>query len=137
MARAQGTVLKKGVEPSQITIGKLLSISAVEISADTEDVTTLDSPDGYREHEVTLLDAGEVKITGKMDAKDQGQAALLSALNSRTQDTYEISYPTGDKWSFTASVVKLAMAEAEPKGTLRFEASLKISGKPAFTAATT
>ena len=58
--RSLGTKLMKGTT----AIAGLTSIGGIEITADTTDVTTLDSEGGYREFIGTFKDGGEVPIEG-------------------------------------------------------------------------
>ena len=71
VTRALGTTLSKGTVPT--LIGGLTSIGGIEITADTADVTTLDSVGGYREFKGTFKDAGEVPIEGFFDHTAAGQ----------------------------------------------------------------
>ena len=56
--RSLGTKLTKG----SVDISGLTSIGGIEITAETIDVTTLDSDGGYREFIGGFKDAGEVPI---------------------------------------------------------------------------
>ena len=57
---ALGTKLKKG----QNYVAELTEISGIDMSADTIDVTTLNSTSGFREFVAGLKDGGEVGISG-------------------------------------------------------------------------
>ena len=63
--KAQGTKLKIGAN----SIAELTSIGGLSLSADTIDVTTLDS-DGYREFIQGMKDGGEVSISGYFNPAD-------------------------------------------------------------------
>ena len=58
--RSLGTVLK--IEETKV--GGLTEIGGIELSADTLDITTLDSEGGYREFVGGFKDAGEVSLSG-------------------------------------------------------------------------
>jgi len=64
--RALGTKFNigKGPTPAPVPVGNLSSIGGLELSADTIDVTTLDSTGGYREFIAGFKDAGEVALEG-------------------------------------------------------------------------
>ena len=132
---ALGTKLKIGTN----AVAGLTSIGGLEVSADTIDVTTLDSVDGYREYIGGLKDAGEVAISGFFDQTDTtGQQALLTALESGAETAMSIVFPEaiGYTWSFNAIVTKFATG-AELEDAVTFESTLKVSGKPTLAASGT
>lgn len=131
---AFGAKLSKGTT-TPVYIGDLTSIGSPKLTQAAIDVTTHDSADGYREYVGGLKDAGEIAIQGNHDGKDAGQQALPTALAAGTVDDYTIEFPTGDKWQFKALVTEYQMGAATTDGHLTFSATLKISGKPTFTAA--
>ena len=123
-----GTTIVKGAQ----NIGVLTSINAPEVSADTIDITTLDTSDGYRSFIQGLRDGGEISISGYFDSADAGQVALKTALDAGTVDAYTITFPAtiGATWTFSGIVTKFKTGEATLEDPLGFEATLKISGKP-------
>ena len=122
-----GTVLKKGVT----TIGELTEIGGVDISADTIDVTTLASADGYREFIQGLRDGGEISMSGFFYPGDAGQSALLTALNTGTADSYTIEFPVSMGATWTVSGIVTAYSTGSSLGdAVTFEATLKVTGKP-------
>lgn len=125
--RALGTTLSKGAT----LIGGLTEISGVDMSADTIDVTTLDSTGGYREFLAGFKDAGEVSVSGFFVPGDAGQVALNTAFGSGASDTYVITFPAsmGATWTFTALVTKLTTG-ATIEDPVSFEATLKVSSAP-------
>ena len=62
--KGMGTKFNIGAEGSKKTVAELTEIGGMELSADTIEVTTLDSTDGYREFMQGLKDAGEVSLSG-------------------------------------------------------------------------
>ena len=82
--RSVGTTLKIGAESATTKVGGLTSIGGIEVSADTVDVTSLDTTGGYKEYLAGFKDAGEVSLEGYLDDADDGQAAVYAALNSGT-----------------------------------------------------
>ena len=103
--RALGTTLSKG----GTLIAGLTEISGVDMSADTIDVTTLDSTGGYRDFISGFKDAGEIGLSGFFVPGEAGQAALITAFNSGASDTFVITFPTsmGYTWTFTGIITKI------------------------------
>lgn len=130
---SSGTTLKIGTN----TIAHLSSIGGVSLSAETIDVTALDTTDGYRKHIASFKDGGEVPVSGFFDFEDEGQQALYTAFNAETTDSYTIEFPAaiGAKWTFSA-VVSNFETSAEVGNAVSFSATLKISGKPVLSATT-
>lgn len=129
--RALGTVLKKGNQK----IGGLTSIGGIEITADTIDVTTLDSDGGYRESIGAFKDAGEVSLEGFFRPDDAGQLAMQDSLDEGQPEEYTIEFPTTPvaTWTFKGVVTTFKVGDAEVDGTVSFGATIKISGKPVLT----
>lgn len=126
--RALGTKLKKGEQ----IIGGLTSIGGIEITADTMDVTTLESDGGYKEFIGTFKDAGEVSLEGYFRPEDEGQLAMQNALDEGQPEEYTIEFPTTPKatWKFKGVVTGFKVGDAEVEGAIAFGATIKISGKP-------
>lgn len=130
---AMGTMLKKGTN----AIAELTSIAGLELSADSIEVTTMDSPNSYRQFVGGLRDAGEVSISGSFNAT--AHSPLLTDFEAGTSASYTIEFPdrlttSGTKWTFTAIVTGYSTG-AELEDLVSFEATLKVSGKPTLTAA--
>jgi len=132
--KAFGTLLKVGTSPSQKTIGELTSIKGLSLEADTIDVTTMGSTDGYREYIGGLKDAGEVEVEGFAKFTDAGQAELLTLFNSGAVTDFEITFPTttNTKWAFKGIVTGLEW-EAGLEDAISFNATIKVSGEPTLT----
>lgn len=126
--RAIGTVLKKGDQK----IGGLTSIGGIEITADTMDVTTLDSDGGYKEFIGTFKDAGEVALEGFFRPEDGGQLSMQQSLEEGQPEDFTIEFPTIPKanWKFKGVVTGFKVGDAEVDGTIAFGATIKVSGKP-------
>lgn len=126
---AFGTKLLQGVTE----VCKLTSIGGVEITADTIDVTSHCSADGYREFIQALKDGGEISFSGFFKPDDNGQNGLLTALNNGTVDSYSIEFPAnlGAEWTFDAIVTGFNTG-AELEEAVSFEGTLKITGKPSL-----
>lgn len=130
--RSLGTKLTKGAED----IGGLTSIGGIEITADTIDVTTLESDGGYREFIGTFKDGGEVPIEGFFDpSTESGQVALQASLDTGLAEGYKIVFPTTPKaeWAFQGVVTGFKVGDVDVDGTINFGATIKVSGKPNLT----
>ena len=127
-----GTKIKLG----ENAIANLTEISGLEISADTIDVTTLDSADGYREFIGGLKDGGEVGISGFFDpTTGKGQAEFFTALENGEVNPFTIEFPSsiGKKWSFKGIVTAFTTG-VSLEDPLSFEGSIKVTGKPKLEA---
>lgn len=128
--RAVGTKLKIGTN----SIAEITSIGGLELSADTIDVTSLDSDGGYREFIGGFKDAGEVSISGFFNPSDtNGQMALYNSFESGTTLDYTILFPSalGAEWQFKGVVTGFTTG-AELEEAVSFEGTIKVSGKPSL-----
>ena len=125
--RAVGTKLQIGAN----YIAELSKIGGLELSADTIDVTSLDSNGGYRTFIGGFKDAGEVSIEGFFNPGDVGQTAVYNAFQAGTNDNYTILFPSafGASWVFTG-VVTAFKTSADLEEAIGFEATIKVSGSP-------
>lgn len=109
------------------------AINGIELSVETVDVTTHDSPDSYKETIAGLIEAGDVSIEGFFKQGDSnGQLAMLTDLNARTPRTASIIFPasTGTTWSFAGLITALKIGDAPVDGAIPFTATIKPTGKP-------
>ena len=129
--RALGTVLQIGKQ-SPKTVAGLTSIGGLELSADTIDVTTLDSDGGYREFIAGFKDAGEVSLEGYLKL-DEGQQALYTLFESGAVEDFTIQFPDNlGKWKFKGVVTGFSTS-ADLEDPLSFSATIQVSGKPQLT----
>lgn len=131
--RALGTVLQIG-KTSPITVARLSSIGGLEQSADTIDVTTLDSPGGRREFIAGFKDAGEVALEGYfVPTVGKGQKELYDLFESGEEEDFIIQFPNNmAKWEFKGIVVGFATS-ADLEDPLAFSSSIKVTGVPTLT----
>lgn len=127
VARAIGTAFKVGT----YAVGKIKSIGGLELSAETLDVTTLDSTGDYREFIRTFKDGGEVPLSGFYDKADTGQTQLKAAFDAGTAYSMSIVFPTAisANWAFNGIVTKFATG-AEVEGAVTLDCAVKVSGQP-------
>lgn len=136
--RALGTKLSKGTT-APVDIAGLTSIGGIEITADTIDVTSLDSAGGYREFIGGFKDGGEVPIEGFFNpATASGQVAMQTSLDNGLAEDYKITFPTTPKaeWAFKGVVTGFKVGDVDVDGTINFGATIKVSGKPVLTVTT-
>jgi len=129
--RALGTKLKIG-STTPVTVAGLTSIGGLELSADTIDVTTLDSDGGYREFIAGFKDAGEVSLEGYLEVETgKGQKELHALFESGDTENFVIEFPTGVNvsWEFKGIVTGFGTS-ADLEDPLSFSATIKVSGKP-------
>ena len=122
-------------ETTPITVGSLTSINGLEVSADTIDVTTLDSTDGYREFIQGFKDGGEVSVEGYLDvATGNGQKEMLDLFDSGEVKPFEIVFPAtlNAKWAFNGIVTGFSTG-ASLEDPLSFSATIKVTGRPTLT----
>ena len=129
------TKVKSGSEANDWVVGHLTSIGEIGIESEEIDVTDLDSTEDFKEYIAGTKDAGELSIAG--NTRDESVITKMYALaNSRALESWIVTYPTGATWEFNAFVKSFKDTEKTPDGILGFTASLRISGKPVFTAGT-
>lgn len=130
-SKSIGTVLKVNAK----NIGSLTSIGGIEVSKDTIDVTDLGNSTGYKEFIGSFKDGGEVSCSGFMDGADEGQAEMYTQLESEDAVACSIVFPAkiGKTWTFDAVVTKFSTS-ADLNDAIKFDATLKVSGKPTLAA---
>lgn len=128
--RSLGTTISIGATPT--LIGGLTEIGGISLSADTTDVTTLDSDGGYREFIGGFKDAGEVSLSGYFNnATGKGQAEMYTAFESGEVEDFVITFPAKMKttWTFKGVVTGFETS-ASLEDPVSFSGTIKVSGKP-------
>ena len=126
--RALGTKLQIGKD-SPVTVAGLTSIGGLDLSADTIDVTTLDSDGAYREFIAGFKDAGEVSLEGYLEL-DEGQQELYDLFESGDTEDFTILFPDNmGSWTFKGVVTGFSTS-ADLEDPLSFSCTIKVSGKP-------
>lgn len=117
------------------TVGGLTSISGIEVTAESIDVTDLANEDGFREKLPGFKDAGEVGGSGYLDGDDEGQDECYALMASGDVVDCAIEFPAkiGKTWKFKAGITKFATS-ADLEDAVTFEISLAVSGKPDLVA---
>lgn len=92
---SKGTVLKfTPAEGVETVVGRLTSIGEITADASEIDVTTLDSPGGYREIMQGWRDAGILEISGYHFKDDAGQAGFAPPMNPAPPDKLSSRFQT-------------------------------------------
>lgn len=130
-----GTKLKVGTGNAAKTVGGLTSISGIEISAETIDVTALDNATGYREKLPGFKEVGDVTLSGFLDGSDEGQNEMYTLLNSQASSDFAIEFPAaiGKTWSFTGYVAGFSTS-ADVGDAITFEATIIVTGQATLAA---
>jgi predicted secreted protein len=133
IGKSNNTKLKIGSS----VYNSITSIGGLSLSADTIDVTVLDSANGYREFIQGFRDGGEVQISGFFDPADtNGQMATLTNLNDGSVDSYSIEFTSlAYKWTFDGIVTGFSTSSAVGDA-IGWETTIKVSGKPSLAAIT-
>lgn len=137
--RTMGTTLtktKSGSESQDLRIANLTSIGEIGVESEEIDATDLDSPNNYKEFIAGSKDAGEVSLAGNI--KDESNVEKMLALaESQSVEEWTVEYPSGATWVFNAFVKSFKDGEKTTDGLASFTATLRISGKPTYTKAST
>ncbi|MEU3161409.1 phage tail tube protein [Streptomyces griseoincarnatus] len=130
-----GVQLKRGdgAEPEVFTkIADVTSLNPPNISRETLDVTSHDSPNGWMQFLGSLKDPGEV--SADVNYQPSEHDLLVSDFEDATPRNYQIVFPDADvtTWEFPAI---LTAFEPETPYDDKATASLtwKVSGKPTIT----
>lgn len=135
---ALNTVLKRGdgASPEVFTaIAELTDINGLDLKMDVVEITHLTN--AWKERKGTLLDAGEIKISGNFIPTDTTQRFATSGLGldlvNKTLRNFKLVFPDGGSttWTFTALVIAFSI-KAPLAGKLGFDATILISGLPTF-----
>lgn len=113
-------------------VAQISNISGPALAADTEDVTTHDSPGAWEESVVTILRTGEVTLEIVYDPGEETHDAstgLLSMLDARTPAGFSIEFPDETEWAFAAFVTGFEPS-APVDGALTASVTLKVTGAP-------
>jgi len=133
--RSVGTVLKIGSEASAVAVADITEIGGISLSADTIDVTSLDSDGGYKEFLPGFKDAGEVSLSGFFNPiTGKGQKELYELFESGETSAFTIEFPpeTKAKWAFKGVVTGFETS-ASLEEAASFSGTIKVSGKPTLT----
>lgn len=129
--RSIGTKLKK-TSGTPAYIADLTSIGEIGIESTEIDVTSLDSPNNFREVIGGLKDGGELAISGFVKS-EANMEDMLELADTQTVESWNIEFPSGAKWFFQGFVKIWREAESTVEGARGFTGSIRISGKPVYS----
>lgn len=119
-------------------VGSLDNIDGVAITNEKIDVTTYDSPSGFKEYILGLSDVGEIPISGYLDANDSDGQMKLEA-DARTKVVRNASIvlgSTGATWEFQGYVSEVKIGGGGVGDAIQFSANITITGVPILTVST-
>lgn len=122
-----------------INIANLGDFSGPEVSVDTIDVTTHDSPDKFNEFVPGMADGGEVTFDLVFDPALAVSATLYNAVADRVKHNfrarapgYAVATDAGGGWfAFAGFFTKFAVSNPV-KDKLGATCNIKVSGKPVW-----
>lgn len=126
--------LKSGDEQEDLKIAHLTSIGEIGIESEEIDVTDLDSDGDFKEYIAGTKDAGEVSIAGNIHDESIVEK-MMSLANSRSVESWEVTYPSGATWTFQGFIKSFKDGEKTTDGLATFSATIRISGAPTYTPA--
>ncbi|WP_017602209.1 phage tail tube protein [Nocardiopsis lucentensis] len=112
-------------------VGEATDISGPEMSRDTIEVTSHDSPDAFREWVGGLKDGGEVTFTVRYDPDLHNP--LQDDFDDEQTRNYQIRLPDvpGGIWNFSAFITNMGLS-FPMEDAMGADFTFKISGKPTF-----
>lgn len=119
-------------EAADIVIGSLTSIGEVGADADELEVTTLSTTGGYRKYIPGFKDAGEVALSGYLEA-NENQDEIITFFDSGKSLNAKIAFPSGANITFPCFVKSYKVGPAEIDSPVGFSASLRVTGSPTFS----
>lgn len=128
LSRGDGSEAEETFEP----IANVTSLSPPNISRETLDVTSHDSPNGYMEFLGGLKDPGEVSFDVNYDPSEHDK--LVEDFEKNLPVNYEVAFPDGTVWAFGA-ILTAFEPEAPYDDKLTASLTLKVTSKPAITEA--
>lgn len=133
---AFGTLLKMGDGATPVesfaTIANVMTIGGPEYTKDMLEVTSHDSPGGWKEFVGSLKDGGTLSLDINFDPANTTHVALLQSLLDESQPTnWQLVFPdpAHTTWTIPAMVQKFGTS-APHDGKLGASVDLKIAGQP-------
>jgi len=131
---AYGTQFKRGNGGSPETfavVADVRTVNGLDLSRNTDDVTTHDSPGGWMEFIGTLKDAGEISL--ELHYRPVSHDQFVADLSDAAPRNYQITVPASPvvTWSFAA--IMTGFSQGFPvDGKATCTVSYKVTGVPAF-----
>ena len=118
---------------AELTVGKLKSIGDISVEAGMIDVSTLDSVSAYKEYILGMKDGGEVPLVCEHLKTDTGQVGIRTAFSGDKLCACVVTFPDSTTAAFSAYVKSFNMGAAEVDGSIKFNATFKITGAVTIT----
>lgn len=115
-------------------IGQITGFSAVNLTSDVADVTTLASASSYEEARTTVLRSGEVVIAVAWDPDALGHPGVLTRYQNQQLSQVYIQFPNANQstWVIWGRCTAIAIT-ADTSDAVRAEFTFKTSGVGTFT----
>ena len=136
---ARGSILQMGdgaVSEAFASIAEITKLTPIALKRDSVDVSSHQSPDGYKEFIAGMRDAGEVDCEANWlptNATQNNTTGLLASFHDNLNHNFKVVLPDNLLTiGLSAHVTEFeGDLPLEKQGTLKFK--LKISGKPTFS----
>ena len=118
-------------------IAEQMKFTPPKISLGTVAVTNHQSPGNFEEFIAGKLSAGDVGMSGNFIPGDaNGQMGLYADILASTLQAFILTLPNAlAAWAFSAFVTEFAVGDLTVDGAIPFTATLKITGQPTLTTA--
>lgn len=131
---ATGTALSRSnmqSTPTFTDVANIMDITGPGISRNTIDVTSHDSPNGYREFLGGLRDGGEVTFDINFDPAEDTHSQLITDLDAADPIDYRVEFPNGATWTISGILTGFEPG-APVDDKLTASVTIKVTGKPTF-----
>lgn len=116
-------------------ITEVTDINGPSLTHQTQDVTNMDSPNGWVEKIPLLIkEAGDVTFETNLIDNDASQANMLSDFKSGTVRNWRLVYPSGTRRVSFAAMVGNISQTIPVKGAMKRPITLTITSEPVFEA---
>ena len=127
-----GTVLAYESAPAVYTpLAEVLSVTPPSINVETVETTHMGSDDGFREYIASLKDGGEVTVNLNYV---EASATLLQTLVLAGVETWRITFPGSSTFAFSGIPTAFAFDDVVIDSKIAMSLTIKVTGKPTFTA---
>jgi len=110
---------------------QVVNIPFPEVNTDEVERTHLQSPDRYREFVKGWRDGGEIQIDLRFTEASYAAALALAELDDNID--FQIDFPSGASIEFEG-FVKVVGGSKQLEDVIAFQITIRVSGKPTFTA---
>lgn len=114
------------------SIGELVAVTPPTKSRETIDATHMASPDGYREFIGSLREGGESTLT--FNYTEAGYLILEAIFDADGPETFKITLTDGATIVFDGIITEYPIDEIAIDDKVGMSATIKVTGKPVYTA---